>query len=153
MFVSEIMHRGARTCSEHETLDRVARIMWEEDCGCVPIVDDAGKVVAMITDRDVCMAAYLQGQPLAKIVARSAASKTVTTIHASATVESLEALMRDRQIRRVPVVDDDQRPVGIVSLNDLVCHAHPGGRRREGLSAESIARTLAAICQHATTAS
>jgi CBS domain-containing protein len=149
MNVSEVMHRTVRTCSIHDTLDRVARVMWEEDCGCVPLVDDRGKVAAMITDRDICMAAYTQGQPLDRIVAESAASRTVTTVHENATVENVESLMRDRQIRRVPVVDSEQRPVGIVSLNDLVTHSHPGGRRREGLSAESIARTLAAICQHA----
>jgi CBS domain-containing protein len=148
MNVSDVMHHSVRTCSVRDTLDRVARVMWELDCGCVPLVDDDGKVVAMITDRDISMAAYLQGQPLSKIVARSAASRSVTTVHENATVETVEALMRDRQVRRIPVVDDDLRPVGIVSLNDLVSHSHPGGRRREGLSAESIARTLAAICEH-----
>jgi len=147
MNASEIMHRSVHTCSIHDTLDHVARVMWERNCGSVPLVDDAGKVVAMITDRDVCMAAYLQGQPLGRIVAQSAASRSVTTVHENATVESVEALMRDRQIRRIPVVDAEQRPVGVVTLDDLARHAHPGGRRREGLSAESIARTLAAICR------
>jgi CBS domain-containing protein len=56
--------------------------------------------------------------------------------------------MRDRQIRRIPVVDGAQHPIGMVTLNDLVAHSHPGGRRREGLSAESIAKTLSAICEH-----
>ena len=149
MNASEVMHASVRTCSVHDTLDRVARAMWEQDCGCIPLVDDEGRVVSMITDRDVCMAAYTQGQPIAKIVAQSAASHSVTTVHENATLETVEALMRDRQVRRIPVVDSEQRPVGIVSINDLVTHSHPGGRRREGLSAESIAKTLAAICQHA----
>ena len=149
MNASEVMHRSVRTCSVRDTLDRIARVMWEQDCGCVPLVDDAGKCVAIITDRDVCMAAYTQGQPLDRIVAESAASRSVTAVHENATIESIEALMRDRQIRRIPVVDDAGRPIGMITLNDLVMHAHPGGRRREGLSAESIARTLAAICQHA----
>lgn len=147
MNVSEVMHAPVRTCSVGDTLDHVARLMWEEDCGCVPLVDDQGHVVAMITDRDVCMAAYTQAQPLEKIVAKSAASRSITTVHENAQVEAVEALMRDRRIRRVPVVDAEQRPIGIVTLNDLALHARPGGRRREGLSAESIARTLAAICE------
>ena len=148
MNVSEVMHPSVRTCSVDDTLDRVARVMWEEDCGCVPLVDREGRIAAMVTDRDVCMAAYTQGQPISTIVARSAASRSVTTVRENATLDSVEALMRDRQIRRIPVVDSDERPIGIVSLNDLALHAHPGGRRREGLSAESVARTLAAICEH-----
>lgn len=151
MNVSDVMHRSVHACFIDDTLDHVARVMWENDCGSVPLTDITGKVVAIVTDRDVCMAAYTQAQPLKNIVASSAASRTVATVHENATIETVEAIMRDRQIRRVPVVDTDGKPVGMVTLNDLVVHAHIGGRRREGLSAESIAKTLAAICERAPT--
>jgi CBS domain-containing protein len=149
MNVSDVMHRVVHTCSVDDTLDRVARVMWEHDCGSVPLTDSTGKLVAIVTDRDVCMAAYTQGQPLSKILASTAASRNVATVRENATIETVETTMRDHQVRRVPVVDGAGKPVGIVTLNDLVLHAHPGGRRREGLSAESIAKTLAAICEHA----
>ena len=148
MNVSDVMHRVVHTCSVDETLDRVARVMWEHDCGSVPLTDASGKLVAIVTDRDVCMAAYTQGQPLTRIVASTAASRSVATVRENATIDTVESLMRDHQVRRIPVVDAAERPVGIVTLNDLVLHAHPGGRRREGLSAESITKTLAAICEH-----
>jgi CBS domain-containing protein len=148
MNVSDVMHRSVHTCSIDDTLDQIARVMWEHDCGSVPLTDSLGQIVAIITDRDVCMAAYTQGQPLTKIVASSACTRSVATVHENATVETVEKLMRERQVRRIPVVDNAQRPIGIVTLNDLVAHAHPGGRRREGLSAESIAKTLSAICEH-----
>ncbi len=56
MNVGDLMTRDVKTCRSHDSLDRAARIMWDHDCGCVPVVDANGKAVGMITDRDVCMA-------------------------------------------------------------------------------------------------
>jgi CBS domain-containing protein len=65
MEVGQLMTRNPRVCSIDGTLEQAAAIMWESDCGCVPLVDSEGKVTGMITDRDVCMAAYTQGRTLA----------------------------------------------------------------------------------------
>src|SRR5262245_6101900 len=64
MEVREIMSTDLETCRADDTLDRAARLMWEHDCGVVPVVDHEGTAVGMITDRDICMAAYTQGRPL-----------------------------------------------------------------------------------------
>ena len=64
MKVEQVMNRNVKTCRSSDSLDRAAQLMWENDCGCVPIVDDEGRGVGMVTDRDVCMAAYTQGGPL-----------------------------------------------------------------------------------------
>ena len=150
MNASEVMRRPVQTCSIDETLERVARVMWEHDCGCVPLVDVDGRAVAMITDRDIAMAAYLQGKPLHEIVARSAASRSLTSVHEDTPLEVVEDRMRDWQIRRVPVVDAQDHVVGLVTLNDIVGHASPGGRRIGALSAEAISKTLQAICERRT---
>jgi len=147
MNASEVMKQPVHTCSIDASLEQVARVMWERDCGCVPLVDGDGRAIAMITDRDVAMAAYLQGKPLHEIAARTAASHSLATVRANATLEAVESRMRDCQVRRVPVIDDDERVVGIVTLNDIAVHAAPGGRRIGALSAESISRTLQAICE------
>ena len=147
MNASEVMSRPVWTCSIDDTLERVARVMWERDCGCVPLVDADCRAVAMITDRDVAMASYLQGKPLHEIVARSAASHSLAFVHEDTPLEAVENQMRDWQIRRVPVIDDDGRVVGIVTLNDIAMHSAPGGRRIGPLSAESISKTLHAICE------
>ena len=60
MNVEQLMTTDLRTCSPEDTLDCAARIMWEKDCGVVPIVDGADRVVGMITDRDICIASYTQ---------------------------------------------------------------------------------------------
>ena len=150
MNASEVMKHPVHVCSIDASLDAVARVMWENDCGSVPLVDRHGRGVAMITDRDIAMAAHHQAKPLHEIAARSAASRSLATVRQDTTLEDVENHMRDWQIRRIPVVDDDGRVVGIVTLNDIAVHASPGGRRIGALSAESISRTLQAICEHRT---
>ncbi len=151
MNVSEMMTRGVRTCCPDDSLNSVAQLMWKNDCGCVPVVDAEGKAIGMITDRDICMAAYTQGQPLGNMRVASAASRVIMTMRENESLDAAEALMQQHKIRRIPVVDADGKPVGIVSMNDLARHAHRGGHHHDGLSPESIVRTLAAVCQPSAT--
>src|SRR4051812_31561741 len=64
MKIDEIMTRNVRGISPDETLGTAAQIMWENDCGAVPVVETDGRLVGIVTDRDICMAAHLQGAPL-----------------------------------------------------------------------------------------
>jgi CBS domain-containing protein len=64
MKVSDLMTTAVRSCGTGDNLQLAAQIMWESDCGIVPVVDGDGRVVGVITDRDICMAAYTQGLPL-----------------------------------------------------------------------------------------
>ena len=61
MLVKQIMTGDPVTCARHQTLNDAARQMWDHDVGAVPIVDEQGEAVGVITDRDICMAAYTQG--------------------------------------------------------------------------------------------
>lgn len=149
MKVNELMTRGAHTCTPNDSLHDVARLMWEHDCGCAPVVDADGKLVAMITDRDICMAAYTQGLPLARIKVATAASHGIVAVRENDPLDAAEALMTMHKVRRVPIIDTAGRPVGVLSMNDLALHAKAnGGRKNDGLSADSIVRTLAAVCEH-----
>jgi CBS domain-containing protein len=121
--------------------------MWENDCGCVPVIDADARPIAMITDRDVCMAAYTQGKPLDQISVGSAASRGVVTVSVDDTLEEAEAMMQKYRIRRVPVVGADGRVAGVLSMNDLARHVQRTRNRSDSLSAESIVRTLAAVGQ------
>lgn len=124
--VSEMMTRGVRTCCPDDSLNSAAQLMWQNDCGCVPVVDSDGRAIGMITDRDICMAAYTQGQPLGDMLVASAASREIMTMRENESLDAAEALMQKHKIRRIPVVDADRRPVGIVSMNDLARHATVG---------------------------
>jgi CBS domain-containing protein len=119
MTIGMIMNLPA-TCSPSDSLETAARIMWDNDCGCVPVSDFAGHLVGMITDRDICMAAYLQGGTLRTMYVGSAMSREAFTCRPENTIAECQEIMRAHQVRRLPVIDGDGQLVGIVSLNDLV---------------------------------
>lgn len=119
MRVEELMHAPAFTCSSHDTMSQAASLMWEHDCGTVPVVHDDGTVAGMITDRDICMAAYMRDQPLSQMGVSDSMSEGVHCCRPDDDLQDAETMMKDRQIRRMPVVDSDNRPVGVISLNDI----------------------------------
>lgn len=143
--IEQLMSQPAVTCSVNEMANEAARLMWENDCGVIPVVDGDGRLAGIVTDRDLCMAAYTRGQPLHEIPVSSAMSTQVFTCSPQDSVQAAERLMSKMQIRRVPVVDGDNRPIGVLSLNDLAREA-ASGRSKNGIEHETVA-TLAAICQ------
>jgi CBS domain-containing protein len=146
MLVRNLMTQNPRSCHVSDHLDAPARIMWETDCGAVPVVDDSQRVVGIVTDRDICMAAYTRGQPLWSIPVEVAMAREVVTCGSNEDVESAESAMRERRVRRLPVVDTDRRLVGMLSLNDLAREAVHDGHTGTPRSAD-VTRTLAAICE------
>ena len=120
MKVEQLMSRDVKTCQATEMLNRAAQLMWENDCGCVPVVDEDGRAVGMITDRDVCMAAYTQGRPLDALPVASAMARDLRSCHATDTIVEAESIMRAAQVRRLPVVDPEGTLLGIVSRRDLL---------------------------------
>jgi len=149
MKVWEVMTRAVKSCSAADSLDAAAQIMWDNDCGCVPVVDDDRRVVGIITDRDICMAAHLQGVALKDSQAASAMSKEVFTCDADAGISSAEAIMRERRVRRLPVVNGDNRLIGVVSLNDIAREGRREAARRtvRQVMDADIASVLGAVCQ------
>ncbi len=143
MNVDQLMTRTIKTCSMNDTLEVAARIMWDNDCGAVPVVDLDGRAIAMVTDRDICMAGFTQGLQYWQIPVSVAASKTLFAVRPTDSLQKTEEVMRARQVRRVAVTDDSGKLLGIVSLNDLARHA---AQRADDLALEDVARTLSAIC-------
>jgi CBS domain-containing protein len=145
MNIQEIMSKPAITCQQRDTVNTAAQRMWESDCGTIPVVNEGGNVVGMITDRDICMAAYTQGRALHAIPVSNVMSKSVFSCRAEDSLDAAEHLMRDNQIRRVPVVDGNNRPIGVLSLNDIARYA-ASARKKGGLD-HDVTQTLAAICR------
>ncbi|HEY6298280.1 MAG TPA: CBS domain-containing protein [Candidatus Binatus sp.] len=136
------MTRDVRSCTIHDSLNAAARIMWDHDCGCATVVDAHGKLIGIITDRDICMAAYTQGTPLEAIAIERAMSPKVIACTRTDDLDTAHRLMRTHEIHRVPVVDSRGRPIGILSLSDVINHWH-GDRATE--QAVEIAATFSAI--------
>lgn len=130
MNVEACMTRDPKVCSPADMLHRAAQIMWDNDCGVVPVVDERRKLVGILTDRDVCMAGYTQGRPLHEIPVESTMSKTVFTLSPSDGLDVVLRAMTSRVVRRLPVVDGAGVLIGIVALADVVTAAaeRKGGR-------------------------
>jgi CBS domain-containing protein len=143
MIVADIMTPHAHQCSVNDNLDRAARLMWEHDCGAIPIVDLRGHTVGMITDRDICMAAYLQGKPLHRIGVKVAGSHHIHSVTPDAPVELAYAIMKRHRVRRLPVIDVGGNLVGMLSLADVVRHARRDGA--DGLDVDEMASVLAEV--------
>jgi CBS domain-containing protein len=145
MQIQDIMSRPAITCRATDTLHTAARLMWDEDCGAIAVTDDAGKLVGIVTDRDICMSTFTRGQAPQQIMVADAMAKQVYSCTGNDSVSAAERLMSEYQIRRVPIVDDDDRPIGLLSLNDITRHVATSSSSN---GEKSMAlQTLSKICR------
>ena len=148
MIVSKLMCPVVITCSPDDSLESAARKLWDHDIGCVTVVDGENHPVGMLTDRDICMAAYTQGRPLKDMRVDSAMSRNVFSAPATDRIEDVEVVMRTHKVRRVPIVDGQDHLVGILSTNDLAREAATEVRRKSpDIAEDEFVATLACICE------
>lgn len=146
MKIRYLMNTRVETCAPDDTLNRAAQIMWEHDRGCLPVVDAEAHVVGMLTDRDICMAAFTRGKALQECRVGEAMCRTVYSCSEDDRVTDVEELMQDRQIRRIPVLGEWGQLVGILSLADLARFAQ-SKTRRLALGATGLVKTLASVTE------
>jgi CBS domain-containing protein len=125
MSVARVMHGYPVACLADDLLCDAARIMWEHDCGFVPVVTsiEERRVIAVVTDRDICMCAYTRGADLRSLRVSDAMSSVVHSCRIDDTLQAAEALMQIAQVRRLPVLDYDGRLVGVLSVADIARRA------------------------------
>lgn len=150
MKVEQLMTRTVRACGIEDSLETAARIMWDADCGFVPVLDEDGRVVGVVTDRDICMAALHERRPLSAIPVSHSMAKEVFSCSPHDPIAEAERLMKLKQVHRLPVTDVGGKLLGILSLNDIVLEAgrERGRGAKKEIKAEEVASTLAAISQH-----
>jgi CBS domain-containing protein len=148
MKVNEWMTKDVCSCQLETNMEQAARLMWEHDCGFLPVVGDRGKVVGAVTDRDLCMGAYTQGKALRELPVKVSMSKKVFCCKTTDPVEQAIRVMGDHGVRRVPVVDEEGKLEGILSLNDLFRRmvALSDSAARANLSSRLI-EAMAAVCE------
>lgn len=145
MKASDLMTKTVFTCHPADTLEQAARTLWEQDVGCLVVVDDEEQPVAMITDRDICMAAYTRGVALANAKVEGAMSQHLVSASTETSSANLEALMASAQIRRVPVIGRDGKLAGIVTLGDIARYSISSPLHFTTVPA--VATTLASITE------
>ncbi len=118
MRTEEAMHPGVRWIGPDTDLRTIARIMKEEDIGALPVGEN-DRLIGMVTDRDVMVRALANGNDIASLTARDVMTKDIIYCRTTESVEDAIHLMESKQIRRLPVINEDKRMVGMLSLGDI----------------------------------
>lgn len=122
--VSDVMTKQVVYLPAETTLDEAARVMKESDIGDV-VVTDGATLAGMLTDRDIVVRAVAERADPASTTIGSIVTREVVMIEQHSTASEAAALMRERNIRRVLVCDNERKLVGVVSLGDLAMQLDP----------------------------
>lgn len=138
----ELMTRQVRSVHLDSSLREVARVMKDEDCGIVPVVDERGRLRGVLTDRDMVIRTLAEGRPPDTLHARDIMTDDVEAVTPDESIHSIIALMGRRQVRRVPVVEHDDRLVGIISMADIATRADYDEELQQALDRISARRSF-----------
>lgn len=150
MRIEQLMTRSPKTCRPDSPLSHAARLMWENDFGCLPVTDGdgSGRLVGMITDRDICMAAYFAARPLDEIPVADAMTTDFCACNPEDDISEARAIMRETAVRRLPVIDASERVIGLLSLADLACEAvRQRGAMNRHITVGEVGLVLGTVCE------
>jgi CBS domain-containing protein len=152
MYVHEAMTSDLKTCRPYSSLDEVARLMWEGDCGSIPVISDDNKPMGVITDRDIAMAAMLNHQPLWEINASTVIQgQDLCCCNQQESLESCLAKMEQKEVRRVLVTDAAGSLVGILSMGDALAFTRSDNAnvaRRDKVDVDDVLGMLKKVSGH-----
>jgi CBS domain-containing protein len=123
MQVKEIMTADPACCTSETTLQEVAGMMVEHDCGEIPVVENSKRPIGVITDRDIVCRTVAQGINPLDLTVSDCMTTPCIAVTPEMSVEECCRILEDNKIRRVPVVDASGRCCGIVALADIALHA------------------------------
>ena len=147
MKVAELMTSVVQSCTPETNLAAAAMEMWNGDCGALPIVDEGGRVLGMITDRDICIAAATNNQHIASIKVGEVRTGEVQSCTPETSVRDALTIFEQARVRRLPVVDEDNKLQGILSLSDILLQTTEA-RDKKGadVSYADVANAFKTIC-------
>lgn len=143
MKVKDVMTTDVRIGTPETTVAEAAHLMWDGDCGILPVVDD-GELVGVVTDRDMYIALATQNARASHVRVGAVATKDVVSCAPEDDIHAALAEMKKARVRRLPVVGFGRTLLGVLSMNDVLGAAERGSDVR----AEDIVDTLRAICGH-----
>ena len=146
MKIRHLMTSDVETCRPDTDLATVVRMMWDRDCGFIPVVDTASILRGVVTDRDICIASATRHVLPEYMSAYQAMTHPVHACLPDDDVTDALAAMKQYKVRRMPVIDSNGTVKGVISINDIVLASEQGF----GPAPKEIVSTLAAICAHRT---
>src|ERR1041385_6503483 len=170
MRVREAMTNRVESCSPETNLATVAGVMWEKDCGVLPVLDVSGKIVGMITDRDICIAVASRNRLASEISGKGlllnhryffppagtglvwgfpvsdVMSSHVYSCRPDDDIEDALKIMEEGNVLRLPVISDDGELQGVLTIYSVVLHAgNDKSKKSHSLSSERVVGTLKRI--------
>jgi CBS domain-containing protein len=142
MKVQDSMTTPVRSCRPTATLAEATGIMWEADCGIVPVVNERGEVLGVITDRDIAIALGSRGTTASALRVADVMATDVVTCAPQDTITEALAVMQKHRVRRLPVVGIGGVLLGILSVNDIVVHGPPAAAK------DPVIAMLRSVCAH-----
>lgn len=137
MKVTSVMHEGVQWVSPSTSIAEIARIMRDHDIGAVPVGEN-DKLIGMVTDRDLVCRMLADGRDPRKATARDVMTSGIAYCRAEQELDDALAIMQEKQIRRLPVIDKNKRMVGMLSLGDV----------SEGAKSQRAGDVLRAVSAH-----
>jgi CBS domain-containing protein len=128
MKVKDAMHQGAEWVEPQTPIDEIARKMRDLDIGAIPVGEN-DRLIGMVTDRDIACRAVANGTDPGKLTARDVMSKGILYCRETEDLEDAMRIMEQKQVRRLPVINDRKRMVGMLSLGDI---AHAASHELSG---------------------
>ena len=141
MTVKKMMNADVATCAPDDDLKSVIETMREHDCGFLPVVDSHGRVVGVITDRDVCLTGTSKHRQLARVSVKETMSHPVLSCFADENVKTVLVTMAKHRVRRLPVLNKSGHLEGVLSIDDII----QSPSRRDAPTAEDSVAALKAI--------
>jgi len=149
MKVRDLMTKTVASCHPETNLAAAGALMWETDCGVLPVVDERRRVTGVLTDRDVCIALTTSDRRPSSMRVGDVVPPHAFVCGQDDDVQAALKIMQKHKIHRLPVVNKMGTLEGILSMNDIVLRAEKGtGRRRPDISYDDVVQTLQAICAH-----
>jgi CBS-domain-containing membrane protein len=142
MKVQDIMTANPAFCHRETNLAEVAALMWQHNCGALPVLDKNGSLVGVITDRDVCIALGTRNRVAAEVSAAEVITGRHFTCGPDDNIRHALQRMQDNQVRRLPVVDREEHLRGIISIDDIVLNAQWAETHVVDLSFLDVIRVL-----------
>ena len=147
MKAKDVMTANVKCCRPETNLAQAMAYMWECDCGVMPVVNDMGRVMGMITDRDIAMAMATNCRMAMDMACCEVMSGKVYACAMDEDVKSCLKTMRREKVRRLPVCGPDGRLMGMLSLMDIaMCAEEAKGKQAPEISCEDVVMTLKAMC-------
>jgi len=143
MKVKDLMTQAAVCCAPAANVGEAVELMWVHNCGMLPVVGTGGKLEGIVTDRDISIAMGTRNRLAGELTVGEIATKNIVTCKPEDEIHEALHTMAEKQVRRLPVVNEEGIPQGILSMDDIITHGDLN--KWQGcceLSAEEIIRAL-----------